>query len=155
MIEMKYGRKDATTPQCCVDEGSLPAGNAPFPDADTPQVRWKTTQRRSCGGGKCVFVYSLAKRLLTRGVKPPHRAVWVISQVSFLFIYLFFFAFFPSFPVVVFVFRFCFSLAIYAVCWCLPVNARFFLFFWTPSQYRVVVRHISPSATENSIGFIL
>lgn len=38
MIDMKYGRKDATTPQCCVDEGNLPAGNAPFPDADTPQV---------------------------------------------------------------------------------------------------------------------
>ena len=38
VIDMKYGRKDATTPQCCVDEGNLPAGNAPFPDADTPQV---------------------------------------------------------------------------------------------------------------------
>lgn len=37
-IDMKYGRKDATSPQCCVDEGNLPAGNAPFPDADTPQV---------------------------------------------------------------------------------------------------------------------
>lgn len=38
VIDMKYGRKDATTPQCCVDEGNLPAGNAPFPDADTPQA---------------------------------------------------------------------------------------------------------------------
>lgn len=38
VIDMKYGRKDATTPQCCVDEGNLPAGNAPFPNADTPQV---------------------------------------------------------------------------------------------------------------------
>lgn len=38
VIDMKYGRKDAETPACCVDEGNLPAGNAPFPDADTPQV---------------------------------------------------------------------------------------------------------------------
>ena len=38
VIDMKYGRKDATSPECCVDEGNLPAGNAPFPDADTPQV---------------------------------------------------------------------------------------------------------------------
>lgn len=37
-IDMKYGRKDADSPACCVDEGNLPAGNAPFPGADTPQV---------------------------------------------------------------------------------------------------------------------
>ncbi|CAM9575050.1 unnamed protein product [Scytosiphon promiscuus] len=37
VIDMKYGRKDAATPQGCPDEGNLPAGNAPFPDADTPQ----------------------------------------------------------------------------------------------------------------------
>lgn len=42
VIDMKYGRKDAMTPQCCVDEGNLPAGNAPFPDADTPQVIHET-----------------------------------------------------------------------------------------------------------------
>lgn len=39
MIEMKYGRKDAVKPEDCVDEGNLPAGNAPFPDSDTPQAR--------------------------------------------------------------------------------------------------------------------
>lgn len=38
VIDMKYGRKDATSPKDCVDEGNLPAGDAPFPDADTPQV---------------------------------------------------------------------------------------------------------------------
>lgn len=38
VIDMKYGRKDAEKPEDCVDEGSLPAGNAPFPDADNPQV---------------------------------------------------------------------------------------------------------------------
>ncbi|CAN0264344.1 unnamed protein product [Pylaiella littoralis] len=38
VIDMKYGRKEATTPQCCVDEGNLPSGNAPFPDANTPQM---------------------------------------------------------------------------------------------------------------------
>eukprot|EP00904_Undaria_pinnatifida_P010878 jgi/Undpi1/6920/HiC_scaffold_21.g09395.m2 len=37
VIDMKYGRKTAMTPQCCVDEGNLPAGNAPFPDADKAQ----------------------------------------------------------------------------------------------------------------------
>ena len=40
MIDMRYGRKDAATPKDCVDEGNLPAGDAPFPDADTPQVGW-------------------------------------------------------------------------------------------------------------------
>lgn len=38
MIDMKYGRKDANSPDNCADEGYLPAGNAPFPDADTPQA---------------------------------------------------------------------------------------------------------------------
>lgn len=38
MIEMKYGRKDAVKPEDCVDEGNLPAGNKPFPDADNAQV---------------------------------------------------------------------------------------------------------------------
>lgn len=38
VIEMKYGRKDADKPEDCVDEGNLPAGNAPFPDSDTPQA---------------------------------------------------------------------------------------------------------------------
>ncbi|CAN0346385.1 unnamed protein product, partial [Ectocarpus sp. 6 AP-2014] len=37
VIDMRYGRKDAATPKDCVDEGNLPAGDAPFPDADTPQ----------------------------------------------------------------------------------------------------------------------
>lgn len=40
MIDMKYGRKDAVKPEDCVDEGNLPAGNKPFPDADNAQVRW-------------------------------------------------------------------------------------------------------------------
>lgn len=35
---MKYGRKDAVKPEDCVDEGNLPAGNKPFPDADNAQV---------------------------------------------------------------------------------------------------------------------
>lgn len=34
---MKYGRKDAVSPEDCVDEGNLPAGNKPFPDADNAQ----------------------------------------------------------------------------------------------------------------------
>lgn len=38
MIDMKYGRKDAEKPEDCVDEGNLPAGNKPFPDADNAQV---------------------------------------------------------------------------------------------------------------------
>ena len=38
MIDMKYGRKDAVKPEDCVDEGNLPAGNKPFPDADNAQV---------------------------------------------------------------------------------------------------------------------
>ena len=36
---MKYGRKDAVAPEDCVDEGNLPAGNKPFPDADNAQVK--------------------------------------------------------------------------------------------------------------------
>ncbi len=38
VIDMKYGRKDAVAPEDCVDEGNLPAGNKPFPDADNAQV---------------------------------------------------------------------------------------------------------------------
>ena len=38
MIDMRYGRKDAEKPEDCVDEGNLPAGNSPFPDADNAQV---------------------------------------------------------------------------------------------------------------------
>lgn len=35
MIDMKYGRKDASTDEDCVDEGMLPAPRGPFPEADT------------------------------------------------------------------------------------------------------------------------
>lgn len=38
VIDMVYGRKDAVAPEDCVDEGNLPAGNKPFPDADNAQV---------------------------------------------------------------------------------------------------------------------
>lgn len=37
VIDMKYGRKDATSGEFCAEEGYLPAGNPPFPDAATPQ----------------------------------------------------------------------------------------------------------------------
>jgi hypothetical protein len=36
-IPMKYGRKDATSPDMCHPEGNLPAANAPFPSGSSPE----------------------------------------------------------------------------------------------------------------------
>ena len=58
MIDMIYGRKDATTPECCVDEGNLPAGNAPFPDADTPQEHIRNVFYRMGFGGEGIVAFS-------------------------------------------------------------------------------------------------
>lgn len=53
VIDMKYGRRDAVSPEDCVDEGNLPAGNKPFPDADNAQVSGGTpgilVRVSSCG----------------------------------------------------------------------------------------------------------
>eukprot|EP00752_Nemacystus_decipiens_P004231 g3865.t1 len=58
VIDMKYGRKDATTPQGCVDEGNLPAGDAPFPDADTPQAHLRNVFYRMGFGDKDIVALS-------------------------------------------------------------------------------------------------
>ncbi|CAB1113288.1 APX [Ectocarpus sp. CCAP 1310/34] len=63
VIDMKYGRKDATTPQCCVDEGALPAGNAPFPDADTPQAHLRNVFYRMGFGDEGIVALSGAHTL--------------------------------------------------------------------------------------------
>lgn len=73
MIDMKYGRKDATTPQCCVDEGNLPAGNAPFPDADTPQV--------------CRGVHSCEKRGRSRTARLSRDVCMVVTMAGFFLLF--------------------------------------------------------------------
>lgn len=63
MIEMKYGRKDAVAPEDCVDEGSLPAGNAPFPDAQTAQDHLRNVFYRMGFGDEGIVALSGAHTL--------------------------------------------------------------------------------------------
>lgn len=63
VIEMKYGRKDAESPDDCVDEGYLPAGNAPFPDAETPQDHLRNVFYRMGFGDEGIVALSGAHTL--------------------------------------------------------------------------------------------
>ncbi|CAN0129909.1 unnamed protein product [Ectocarpus sp. 13 AM-2016] len=58
VIDMRYGRKDAATPKDCVDEGNLPAGDAPFPDADTPQAHLRNVFYRMGFGDEGIVALS-------------------------------------------------------------------------------------------------
>ncbi|CAN0061877.1 unnamed protein product [Ectocarpus fasciculatus] len=63
VIDMRYGRKDAATPKDCVDEGNLPAGEAPFPDADTPQAHLRNVFYRMGFGDEGIVALSGAHTL--------------------------------------------------------------------------------------------
>ncbi|CAM9629938.1 unnamed protein product [Ectocarpus sp. 6 AP-2014] len=62
-IDMKYGRKDAVAPEDCVDEGSLPAGNKPFPDADNAQDHLRNVFYRMGFGDEGIVALSGAHTL--------------------------------------------------------------------------------------------
>ncbi|CAM9832630.1 unnamed protein product, partial [Scytosiphon promiscuus] len=63
VIDMKYGRKDAEKPEDCVDEGNLPAGNKPFPDADNAQDHLRNVFYRMGFGDEGIVALSGAHTL--------------------------------------------------------------------------------------------
>eukprot|EP00904_Undaria_pinnatifida_P010831 jgi/Undpi1/6879/HiC_scaffold_21.g09355.m1 len=63
VIDMKYGRKDAEAPEDCVDEGNLPAGNKPFPDADNAQDHLRNVFYRMGFGDEGIVALSGAHTL--------------------------------------------------------------------------------------------